>query len=190
MDLTILKFHTRVSFTLAVCLAVFIFRCTSTATPDPECANQMQFSTNTTYLYRYLASSSPITRVDFKAKAKNDVRIALSAGPQDKPALYEIGIGGSMNSKSFIRRSKGGQNCVFANTPSILSPNEFRGFWITYNNSVIKVGKEGHAAFMEWTDPNPLPVNNIGYSTGWGSNGEFEFCVDESTEDFVMNVMP
>ena len=152
-----------------------------------ECVNLMQFSTNTTYLYRYLASSSPITSVDFKAKANNDVHIALSAGPQDKPALYEVVIGGWSNTKSVIRRAKQSQQKVEASTPGILSPNEFRGFWITYNFGVIKVGKEGHAPFMEWTDPNPLPVNNIGYSTHMGSNGEFVFCLDDPTAGKCFN---
>ncbi|XP_077978663.1 uncharacterized protein LOC144434081 [Glandiceps talaboti] len=151
--------------------------------PVQECTNLKEFSTDTTYQYRYLASSSPVTRVDFKAKANNDVHIALSDGPEDKPALYEIVIGGWGNTQSVIRRSKQGNTKVEASTPSILSPTEFRGFWITYNNGVIKVGKEGHAAFMEWTDPTPLPVNNIGYSTGWGSNGEFKFCVDEPVQE-------
>ncbi|XP_077978786.1 uncharacterized protein LOC144434206 [Glandiceps talaboti] len=150
---------------------------------DNECTNLKEFSTDTTYQYRYLASSSPVTRVDFKAKAKNDVHIALSDGPEDKPALYEIVIGGWGNTQSVIRRSKQGNTKIEASTPSILSPTEFRGFWITYNNGVIKVGKEGQAAFMEWTDPTPLPVNNIGYSTGWGSNGEFKFCVDEPVQE-------
>ena len=102
--------------------------------------------------------------------------------------MYEIVIGGWGNTQSVIRRSKQGNTKIEASTPSILSPTEFRGFWITYNNGVIKVGKEGQAAFMEWTDPTPLPVNNIGYSTGWGSNGQFEFCVEESTEGKLHNI--
>ncbi|XP_077978612.1 uncharacterized protein LOC144434040 isoform X2 [Glandiceps talaboti] len=153
--------------------------------PIVECSNLKQFSTDTTYLYRYLASSSPIARLDFKVKARNDAHIALSAGPQDMSNLYEIVIGGWANTQSVIRRSKQGDHKAVAGTPDILSPNEFRGFWIIYNNGVIKVGKEGQAAFMEWTDPTPLPVNNMGYSTGWGSNGEFQFCVEESVEEFT-----
>ena len=96
--------------------------------------------------------------------------------------MYEVVIGGWSNTKSVIRRAKQSQQKVEASTPSIVSPTEFRGFWITYNNGVIKVGKEGQEAFMEWIDPNPLPVNNMGYSTGWGSNGEFKFCVDEPVQ--------
>ena len=29
---------------------------------------------------------------------------------------------------------------------------------------------------MTWTDPNPLDVKYVGYSTGAGSHGEFKFC--------------
>ena len=56
--------------------------------------------------------------------------------------------------------------------------NEWRGFWITYNMNTGKmdVGKEAQAAFMTYTDPNPLEVKYVGYSTGFGSEGKFRFC--------------
>lgn len=29
----------------------------------------------------------------------------------------------------------------------------------------------GTEIVMEWTDPNPIPINGVGIMTGWGSNG-------------------
>ncbi|XP_077981785.1 C3 and PZP-like alpha-2-macroglobulin domain-containing protein 8 [Glandiceps talaboti] len=138
------------------------------------------FETDTAYRFRYFDKPLIGFSVNFKVKAKNDAHIGLSAGPQDKPAMYEIVIGGWRNTKSVIRRAKHSELRVEASTPGILSPNEFREFWISYNNGVIRVGKEGdQEAFMEWTDPDPLPVKYLGYSTGWGSDGQFVFCMDD-----------
>ena len=69
-------------------------------------------------------------------------------------------------------------NEVVESTPSILNENEWRGFWITYNmnTGMMDVGKEAQAAFMTYTDPDPLEVKYVGYSTGFGSEGIFRFC--------------
>ncbi|XP_077862274.1 macrophage mannose receptor 1-like [Saccoglossus kowalevskii] len=108
--------------------------------------------------------------------ATNDAHVALSEDQNDAGAFYEIVIGGWDNTQSVIRRCAQCANLVEVSTPGILVANKWRGFWITWRDGIIKVGKEDENAFMEWTDPSPLPVNYAGYSTGRGSEGEFKFC--------------
>ncbi|XP_077862604.1 uncharacterized protein LOC100373394 [Saccoglossus kowalevskii] len=144
-----------------------------------ECANWDILNTPKTYNYQYITDASGTTRLDFEVKANNDVHIGLSAQQHDLATMYAIVIGGLGNTQSFIRRSKQGLNMVSEYTPDILSPSEFRGFWVTWHNGVIKVGRAGESnPFMQWEDPNPLTVNYIGYSTGPESKGVFKLCVD------------
>ena len=129
--------------------------------------------------YQYITDASGLTHLNFEVKASNDAHLGLSAQQNDLPDMYEIVIGGWANAKSGIRRTKGGTDLVTVDTPDILLGTEFRGFWVSWNDGTIKVGRAGESfPFMEWTDPNPLAVNYIGYSTGWGSTGEFRFCTE------------
>ncbi|KAI8514743.1 hypothetical protein Bbelb_073340 [Branchiostoma belcheri] len=111
------------------------------------------------------------------AKASNDVFIALSLEQSDRGDLYEILIGGWGNTQSVIRRSAEGTAKTTVSTPGILSADELRGFWISWvPDGTIAVGREGEGSpFMQWQDPDPLPIQYFGYSTGYGSAGQFRF---------------
>ena len=135
--------------------------------------------TDTKYYYRYFTSRANVERIEFKVKASNDVHIALSPTSSDHSPMYEIVISGWKNRKSAIRRCKQCKNMVVVKTPKFLSPAEYRGFWITYDlaTGMLEVGRKGHAdGFLSWTDPSPVDVKYLGYSTGWGSTGKFKFC--------------
>ncbi|XP_077993134.1 macrophage mannose receptor 1-like [Glandiceps talaboti] len=142
-------------------------------------------STDDQYIYRYVSAPIQNSRVTFEVKASSDVHISLSANNYDTDPMYEIVIGGWGNTQSVIRRCIQCANEVVASTIDIVSPTEFRAFWITFVNGKISVGKDGETAFMEWTDPDPLSINYVGYTTGFGSNGEFILCTDHSDSDFV-----
>ncbi|KAI8502505.1 CUB and sushi domain-containing protein 1 [Branchiostoma belcheri] len=118
--------------------------------------------------------SSPLT---FRVTANNDVHIALSSARADLPDMYEIVIGGWSNSESAIRRAPAGTDQTRVSTAGILSPGEPRGFWISWTeDGVIAAGRDGESSpFMQWQDPDPLPVLYFGYSTGQGSTGQFSF---------------
>ncbi|XP_022082062.1 secretory phospholipase A2 receptor-like [Acanthaster planci] len=146
---------------------------------DKACEILDTTSTDDNYSYRYHPSQANVERVEFKVKAGSDVHIGLSATSSNQPAMYEIVICGWGNTHSAIRRCSQCQNLVYVSTPNFLSANEFRGFWVNYDMSTgqLDVGKEGQAdAFMSWTDPSPLDVKYVGYSTGFGHAGEFQFC--------------
>lgn len=151
-------------------------RVTSTQAPQ-ICSFSLEYETDTTYYYRYLEIPTGSRRIDFEAKANNDVHIALSPS-KSTSVLYEIVLGGWVNEKSAIRRCKQCKNKVTSKTTHYLSSNDFRRFWITFGgNGTIAVGRNSETTpFMEWTDPDPLSVQYLGYSTGWGSSGKFRFC--------------
>ena len=68
----------------------------------------------------------------------------------------------------------------FIQTPGIVSPTEFRSFWITTekvnNKLVIKVGKDGeNVPFMTGIDENPLKIGFVALSA----------FTDQATYSFV-----
>ena len=85
-------------------------------------------------------------------------------------------IGGWGNTRSAIRRCAQCANDV-AHLHTPLSPAEFRVFQVSYIHGTIKVyaGDNPPVLFMEYEDPNPRSIGVVGFSTGWGSTGEFVF---------------
>ncbi|XP_072020262.1 macrophage mannose receptor 1-like [Amphiura filiformis] len=142
------------------------------------CDEYISDDTEDEYNYRYHPAQKSVEYLYFEVKASNDVHIGLSPIAGDAEAMYEIVIGGFGNMQSVIRRCIQCENEVVASTPSILNINEWRGFWITYNMNTgkMEVGKEAQGPFMIYTDPNPIQVKYVGYSTGFGSEGKFRFC--------------
>ncbi|XP_078612531.1 uncharacterized protein LOC144882551 isoform X1 [Branchiostoma floridae x Branchiostoma japonicum] len=145
-------------------------------------------STDDQYRYRWnLTAIRDSSLFTFEVRASNDVHVALSSQNYNLDDMYEIVIGGWNNTSSVIRRSKGGTDLTGSPTPGILSSAESRGFWIAWTvDGTISVGKQGESQhFMQWTDPEPLQVVYAGYTTGWGSTGEWRFCpvlIDGRTE--------
>ena len=90
--------------------------------------------------YKFLPLRNGIFR--FKIRAPNDAHLALSAEPIESHPIIEVIIGGWQNSKSVIRYNQSKPEVAEANTPQILSRNEFRGFWIRVNDGVSICSKE------------------------------------------------
>ncbi|XP_066292800.1 apolipoprotein(a)-like [Branchiostoma lanceolatum] len=114
----------------------------------------------------------------FEVRAKNNVYIALSPTASDDSRMYLILLGGESDTVTAIRRGREGDWDARAHTIDILSPTEHRGFWISWTtNATIAVGRENETApLLQWSDPNPIPVQHVGYSTGPGVTGDFRFC--------------
>nr|XP_033324070.1 uncharacterized protein LOC117219218 isoform X3 [Megalopta genalis] len=113
-------------------------------------------------------------QVQFRVKAANDAHVALTTGPEEGEPMYEVFIGGWSNGKSVIRKNRAKPEAAEAETPGILSPDEFRGFWIRWGDGAISVGKEGEpSAFLTYTDPDPFGIGYFGVCTGWGASGEW-----------------
>ncbi|XP_078610906.1 uncharacterized protein LOC144881610 [Branchiostoma floridae x Branchiostoma japonicum] len=114
----------------------------------------------------------------FEVRAKSGVYIALATTDSADSRMYEVLIGGESDTMTAIRRGRQGDWAARVDMTDILSPEEYRGFWISWmQNGTIAVGKEGETApLLQWTDPNPLPVEHVGYSTRPGVSGDFRFC--------------
>ncbi|KAI8519677.1 hypothetical protein Bbelb_029340 [Branchiostoma belcheri] len=151
---------------------------------DPGCS---QKATDTTYRYRWDLPQLTGTRFTFQVSANNDAFIGLSPENHDVTNMYEIVIGGWSNTKSAIRRRKQGESRALVSTPGIISPTEYRTFWINLApDGTISVGKGGVSQpFMSWRDPNPIRVSYAGYSTGWGATGRWKFCSNEEARGLL-----
>nr|XP_025845483.1 C3 and PZP-like alpha-2-macroglobulin domain-containing protein 8 isoform X3 [Vulpes vulpes] len=160
-------------------------------------SERVHISTPNKYEFQYVQRPLCLTRFDVAVRAHNDARVALSAGPQDTAGMIEIVLGGHQNTRSWISTSKMGDPVASTHTAKILSWDEFRTFWISWHGGFIQVGHgpepSNESVIMAWTLPRPPEVRFIGFSTGWGSMGEFRIWkkveVDESySEAFTLGV--
>ncbi|KAF7478414.1 Hypothetical predicted protein [Marmota monax] len=158
---------------------------------------RLHISTPNKYEFQYVQRPQRLTRFDVAVRAHNDARVALSSGPQDTAGMIEIVLGGHQNTRSWIATSKMGEPVASAHTAKILSWDEFRTFWVSWRDGLVQVGHgpepSNESVIMAWTLPRPPEVPFIGFSTGWGSVGEFRIWrkmeVDESYgEAFTLGV--
>ncbi|XP_053855290.1 C3 and PZP-like alpha-2-macroglobulin domain-containing protein 8 isoform X4 [Vidua macroura] len=152
------------------------------------CPNEkIHISTPNKYEYQYMQKPAQMRHFDLAVKAHNDAHLALSSGPHDMAEMTEIVIGGQQNTKTWISTSKMGEPVASRDTPGILSWDEFRSFWISWKNGIIQVGHGtrvlNESIIVEWTVPKQLEVKYIGFSTGWGSMGEFKIWRKEETDE-------
>ncbi|XP_049564221.1 C3 and PZP-like alpha-2-macroglobulin domain-containing protein 8 [Orcinus orca] len=162
------------------------------------CPNErVHISTPNKYEFQYVQRPLRLTHFDVAVRAHNDARVALSPGPQDTAGMIEIVLGGHQNTRSWISTSKMGEPVASTHTAKILSWDEFRTFWISWHSGLIQVGHgpepTNDSVIMAWTLPKTPEVQFIGFSTGWGSVGEFRIWrkveVDESySEAFTLGV--
>ncbi|OWF48285.1 C3 and PZP-like alpha-2-macroglobulin domain-containing protein 8 [Mizuhopecten yessoensis] len=148
--------------------------------------SSFQFSTRNDYHYHYLHDSgldvTGHTSFTFQVKACHDAHIALS---QDKGVdtknTYEIVIGGWGDQQSVIRDCKQcAQMDVENHMPHPLSCTQYRPFWISWANNIIRVGQGdivGKSQFMMWNDTSPHDVNYVAVATGFGSSGDWQITV-------------
>ena len=88
-------------------------------------------------------------------------------------------IGGWSDTRSTIRQGAQQDFSDFQpqNTPDLLDIGVFRQFTISWAEGRILVYKSGESQpFLDYTHATPFPINFIGFTTGFGSTGEFIFC--------------
>jgi len=87
---------------------------------------------------------------------------------------FQIFIGGWGNTKTAIRRNRTKPDKAVVDTPDILSDAEYRGFWISWKDGLLEVGKEGAGtALVSWHDPETFGISHYGICTGWGASGSW-----------------
>nr|XP_034973051.1 C3 and PZP-like alpha-2-macroglobulin domain-containing protein 8 [Zootoca vivipara] len=143
------------------------------------CPNEkIHIFTPNKYEYQYVRKPAWMGHFEVSVKAHHSAHLALSAGPHDMAEMTEIVIGGRQNAKTWISTSKMGEPVASAETPGILSWDEFRSFWVSWANGVVQVGHGpsvlNESVIVSWAPPRPPDVKYVGFSTGWGSVGEFK----------------
>jgi hypothetical protein len=153
--------------------------------------------TSDQYEYDYLSSDlGPEKAITFSVKANNDAHIGFfenddarntgdagdfagaSHGPQ-----YEIVLSGWGGTQSVIREAAQGENHAVTDTTGYLNPNDFRQFWASAANGLLRIGAGnivGFNVFMQWQDPDAiLDVTKAAVATGWGNEGDWVVCLPE-----------
>ncbi|XP_065203172.1 C3 and PZP-like alpha-2-macroglobulin domain-containing protein 8 [Planococcus citri] len=118
-------------------------------------------------------------KLNFKVKAPRDAHILLSPThfPEEESPVYEIVLGAGENTFSTIRRKQLGEDKAYRHSEeSLVSPDEWRGFWIEMKGNKIQVGRKGSSAFMEWQDPEPLTIKYYSFC-----------CWNDATANFRIN---
>ncbi|XP_035659392.1 uncharacterized protein LOC118404427 [Branchiostoma floridae] len=154
---------------------------------DTSCTETKAFYNNDSwrnYAFDLQTVFSPVRQpVVFEARSEGRIHITLSAENRflGVGQQYEVHIGIDWNTRSSINPS-----WKKVNTSGILSPNDFRRFWICWkrgnNNMYIAVGRDGETEpFMATTDNNPKEINYVGYGAN-DPNGQFRFnCAQDFT---------
>ena len=130
------------------------------------------------YNYKFTKLDLDNIEIIFDVSSVTDVRLSLSQLNHDLYDMYEIILGGWSNQKSVIRRCKDGCEMVqFTSGRYGVLGAEFRSFWLQVNEGQIAIGRVGDdLPFLQWNDPEPLPVEYFGFATGSGRHGQFHFC--------------
>jgi len=133
--------------------------------------------TDAQHVYRFRPVTG--TSVSFSVRCSNDAHICLSPVDEESDNMLQVFIGGWKNSKSGLRLGKD-QDVARVESPDIVTEEEFRTFWLSWDHGHVRVGREGEdTPFLSWDAPGPLGVSFLGYTTGWGACGQWKFH-DES----------
>ena len=116
----------------------------------------------------------------FRIKAASDAHILLTDEVNDYTKGYELIIGGWDNSQSAIKipPHSGGTIVIEVPTPDILSANEWRTFWVTYDHGLIETGSGsdvGANIILQYHVDNPMTITAISVSGAVNYEADWEF---------------
>ncbi|XP_033628800.1 extracellular matrix protein A-like [Asterias rubens] len=118
-----------------------------------------------------------VNYITFAVQAHSYVHIGLSAENNYLPYMYEIIFGGYDNSMILLRRQQGGEFVASAAVSGVLSAQDYRTFWIVWHHGTILVGLGGsYEAILTYTDPDPLWIKYLGFTTSYNIIGYWQFC--------------
>ncbi|CAH2058205.1 unnamed protein product, partial [Iphiclides podalirius] len=109
--------------------------------------------------------------------AASNGHILLSTVPQPTVSdpVYEIVIGGGNNMFTQLRRSKGNNAKASSKTLNVLSPIQFRAFYIKISeDGLVEVGREDEPLpLVSYYDVNPLPIKYFSFASWSGVEAKF-----------------
>ncbi|RZF48823.1 hypothetical protein LSTR_LSTR003203, partial [Laodelphax striatellus] len=143
------------------------------------CANeQLMISTENNFQYEFLQAPRNRQNIVFEIRAGGSVHIALSDIQGVSEVSYVIVIGGSDNRLSWVTRGKHGygRRLQSWSTPEILSEEESRTFWLSWESGTLKMGR-GHIpyfnVFLQFKYAPKMRINFLGFATEWGRKADF-----------------
>ncbi|VVC44077.1 Hypothetical protein CINCED_3A018912 [Cinara cedri] len=143
------------------------------------CANeQLIVSTTSDFRYQHLTAPKNRDGIVFEIQAKKSAHILLSQERKPTTMMYQIVLGDLDNTISWIGRGKHGNgvHLTSRNTPGILSEEEPRTFWISWEKGVLAFGygQEIHQyPLLKWDMDKKIKINHIGFATILGTTGQF-----------------
>ncbi|XP_025202403.1 C3 and PZP-like alpha-2-macroglobulin domain-containing protein 8 isoform X2 [Melanaphis sacchari] len=143
------------------------------------CANeQLIVSTTTDFRYQHINAPKNRDGIVFEIQAKKSAHILLSQERKPTTLMYQIVLGDLDNTISWIGRGKHGNgvHLTSRNTPGILSEEEPRTFWISWEKGVLAFGygQEIHQyPLLKWNMDKKIKINHIGFATILGTTGQF-----------------
>ena len=151
--------------------------------------------TSSAYEYDYLRSRLDTDKaITFSIRANNDAHIGFFVNAQAGDSAshqgpqYEIVLSGWGGTQSVIREAAQGENHGVVDTTGYLNPNDFRQFWASAANGLIRLGAGNIVGFnviTQWQDPNEiLDVHRAAVATGWGNEGDWVVCIPEQCSGF------
>ena len=121
----------------------------------------------------------------FHVRACRDAHVIMSSlyGHGDNNS-YEVVIGAGDNQQTIIREAKLGWTVSQKDTPEVLSCEQTRAFWVSFDGGRIRVGSGAEVyrqQMVHWNDPSASPhdVTAVSVSTGWGTSGEWTFAASQ-----------
>ncbi|XP_072024680.1 transient receptor potential cation channel subfamily M member 2-like [Amphiura filiformis] len=142
-----------------------------------------QFETPDTYKYRYdavpkLTADKP--SITFRLKADDKAYLALSPKKKDVQDMIEIVLS---NNLSEMRIGRGNKHVAKESTPDLLSPDEFRQFYLTFEQGrSIQVGRLGQKPFLKYKPSKPIHFDFLGFASDVACKGVWEFPVLGTSE--------
>ncbi len=148
--------------------------------------------------YRTVLNISSRTQLRFGVRALHNSYLMLSEKPAntiDYSTYHdyaEIGIGGWINLKSIIYVGTIGGSAGAVDTHGILNNTEFRYFWVTWSNGIIRVGHGfimGKNIIMEKNYPSTTEIKYLSLFNGFGSDGAWQLYagIYNQIPNFVAN---
>lgn len=106
--------------------------------------------------------------VQFEAKAKDNIVVAMSPEATQVFPMYEIIVGGWKDSKSAIRRGAQDAERALSVKPRLCSEAEYLPYWAMLCKGVVSVGvgnEPGKGLILAWRDPEPINARFVSFTT-------------------------
>ena len=163
----------------------YIFIFLSVTSLFAVCSSSPTLTTDRSSIFKYELDRIPQdqTKIYFDIKSGKEAYISLSNQKYSLDDMYVVVIGDRRGRQASIRKCLQCANVAskLLSQTEFLSDEEFRSFWVSWEDGVIAVGRgDEAAAFMEWREEEQeeaLVVNYVGVATGSDDGvGEFRFC--------------